>query len=186
MGFTPLDGIVMATRPGSVDPGILTFVLGRAEMTASELESQLYNESGLKGVSGISGDMREILAARTEGHARATPAFDLYAARLREAIGAMAAELGGLDVLSFTGGVGEHASEVRAAACARFNWIGLTLDDAANAAAVPDAEISAPESHVLVLVIHTREDLMVAQETARLLRAELVEDKTGVTRDECD
>ena len=115
--------------------------------------------------------MRELLAARAAGHARATLAFDLYVARLREGIGAMAATLGGIDALVFTGGVGEHASEVRAAACARFAWIGLRLDEAANAGAEPDTEIALPESSVCVLVLHTREELMVARETVRALRA---------------
>ena len=91
MGFTPLDGLVMATRPGSVDPGLLTYLLAEDRMTLPELEEALYHQSGLKGVSGRSGDMREILAARAAGDARAALAFDLYVARLREGIGAMAA-----------------------------------------------------------------------------------------------
>ena len=135
MGFTPLDGLMMATRPGSVDPGLLMYLLSENRMTLPELEEALYHQSGLKGVSGGSGDMREILAAQATGDARALLAFDLYVARLREGIGAMAASLGGIDALIFTGGVGEHASEVRAAACARLEWIGLALDDGLNAAA---------------------------------------------------
>jgi acetate kinase len=169
MGFTPLDGIMMATRPGSIDPGIFTYVLEKAEMTGPELESMLYHQSGLQGVSGVSGDMREILAARARGHVRAAIAFALYVARLGEGIAAMAVALGGLDALVFTGGVGEHASEVRAAVCASFGWIGLTLDEAANARAHADAVIGAAESRVRVLMLHTREALMVARETARLL-----------------
>jgi acetate kinase len=171
MGFTPLDGLMMATRPGSVDPGLLTFLLRGGRMTLSTLEEALYHQSGLKGVSGSSGDMRVILAARAAGHTRATLAFDLYIARLRQEIGAMVATLGGLDALVFTAGVGEHASEVRAAACDRFAWIGLVLDDALNAAATPDTEIALPESRVRVLVLHTREELMVARETVRMLRS---------------
>ena len=170
MGFTPLDGIMMATRPGAVDPGILTYVLGKTSMDAAEMESILYRESGLKGVSGLSGDMREILAARAADEARAALAFDLYVTRLREGIAAMAAALGGLDALSFTGGIGEHAAEVRAAACANFGWIGLALDEAANAAAVADVDVATAESRARILVLHTREELMVARETARLLR----------------
>lgn len=173
MGFTPLDGLVMATRPGSVDPGLLTHLLAEDRMALPELEEALYHRSGLKGISGCSGDMRAILAARATEHARATLAFDLYVARLREGIGAMAAALGSIDALVFTGGVGEHASEVRAAACARFAWIGLVLDDATNANAAPDTEIALPESRVRVLVLHTREELMVARETVRVLRASL-------------
>jgi acetate kinase len=171
MGFTPLDGLMMATRPGSVDPGLLTFLLRGGRMTLSTLEEALYHQSGLKGVSGSSGDMRVIIAARAAGHTRAALAFDLYIARLRQEIGAMVATLGGLDALVFTAGVGEHASEVRAAACDRFAWIGLVLDDALNAAATPDTEIALPESRVRVLVLHTREELMVARETVRMLRS---------------
>jgi acetate kinase len=170
MGFTPLDGLVMATRPGAVDPGVLTYLLAENRLTLAELEDALYHDSGLLGVSGLSGDMREILTARAEGQPRAALAFDLYVARLREGIGAMAAALGGIDALVFTGGVGEHASEVRAAACAGFAWIGLALDEEANARVTPDAEIARPGSRVRVLALHTREELMIARETARVLR----------------
>jgi acetate kinase len=172
MGFTPLDGLMMATRPGSVDPGLLTFLLAHNLLTLPELEEALYHQSGLKGVSGGSGDMREVLARRAAGDARAALAFDLYVTRLREEIAAMAASLGGIDVLVFTGGVGEHASEVRAATCAAFAWIGLTLDDAANATVAPDTDIALAESSVRVLVLHTREELMVARETVRVLGGE--------------
>jgi acetate kinase len=171
MGFTPLDGLVMATRPGAVDPGVLTHLLAENRMTVPELEEALYHESGLKGVSGHSGDMREILAARAQGDTRAALAFDLYVARLREGIGAMAASLGGIDALVFSGGVGERSSEVRAAACADFAWIGLSLDEGVNANRMPDAEIAMPGSRVRVLVLHTREELLVARETADVLRA---------------
>jgi acetate kinase len=179
MGFTPLDGLMMATRPGSVDPGLLMYLLSENRMTLPELEEALYHQSGLKGISGGSGDMREILAAQATGDARALLAFDLYVARLREGIGAMAASLGGIDTLIFTGGVGEHASEVRAAACARLEWIGLALDDALNAAAAADTEITLPESPVRVLVLHTREELTVARETVRLLSGSSASQESG-------
>ena len=138
-------------------------------MTVAELEEALYRQSGLKGVSELSGDMREILAARARGHARAALAFDVYVERLREGIGAMAASLGGIDALVFTGGVGEHAREVRAGACTGFAWIGLSLDEGANATLTPDIEIALPESQVRVLILHTREELMVALETRDVL-----------------
>jgi acetate kinase len=171
MGFTPLDGLMMATRPGSVDPGLLMYLLAENRLTLAELEEALYHQSGLKGVSGRSGDMREILAARARGDARAALAFDLYVARLREGIAAMAASLGGIDALVFTGGVGEHASEVRVTACAAFAWIGLSLDEGANANLMPDADVAMPASRVRVLVLHTREELLVARETVDVLRA---------------
>ena len=170
MGFTPLDGIMMATRPGAVDPGILTYILGKTSMDAAGLESMLYHESGLKGVSGLSGDMREILGARAAGEARASLALDLYVNRLREGIAAMATALDDLDGLIFTGGVGEHAAEVRASACAGFAWMGLALDEATNAAAVADVDVATAESRARILILHTREDLMVARETAQVLR----------------
>jgi acetate kinase len=170
MGFTPLDGLVMATRSGSVDPGLLTYLLAEGRITLAELEEVLYHQSGLKGVSGSSGDMRQILAARAAGDVRAALAFDLYVERLREGIGAMAAALAGIDALVFTGGVGEHAAEVRAGACRAFAWIGLTLDEAENATAARDGVISTPDSAVHVVVLHTREELMVARETMRVLR----------------
>jgi acetate kinase len=170
MGFTPLDGLMMATRSGSLDPGLLIFVLAEDRLTLRALEEALYHDSGLRGVSGISGDMRAILAARAAGDTRAALAYELYVARLREGIAAMAATLGGIDALVFTGGVGEHAPEVRAAACARFEWIGLAFDAAANTAVEADTDIATPQAAVRVLVIQTREELMVARETMRVLR----------------
>jgi acetate kinase len=171
MGFTPLDGLVMATRPGAVDPGVLTYLLAENRLTLPELEEALYHQSGLKGVSGRSGDMREILAARAAGDSRAALAFELYVERLREGIGAMMAALAGIDALVFTGGVGEHTPEVRTAACDAFTWAGLALDDAVNAHATPDSVISTPDSGIRAVVLHTREELMVARETVRVLRA---------------
>lgn len=170
MGFTPLDGLMMATRPGSVDPGLLTHLLAENRMTLPDLEEALYHRSGLQGISGCSGDMQDILATRAMGDSRAALAFDLYVARLREGIGAMVASLGGIDALVFTGGVGEHASEVRAGACADFAWMGLSLDDDANANLMADAEVAMPASRVRVLVLHTREELLVARETVAVLR----------------
>jgi acetate kinase len=169
MGFTPLDGIVMTTRPGALDPGLLTSVLAQRRVTLGELETTLHHQSGLKGIAGGSGDMRDILARRAAGDERATLAFDVYVARLREGIAAMAAALEGIDALAFTGGVGEHASEVRAAACAGFGWIGLELDEAANRTTEPDSVVSRPDSRVAVVVVRAREAEVIARETARVL-----------------
>jgi acetate kinase len=170
MGFTPLDGIVMATRPGALDPGVLTSVLASERLTLGDLESTLYHRSGLKGLAGGSGDMREVLAGRAAGDIRAALAFDVYVARLREGIAAMAAALGGNDALAFTGGVGEHAGEVRSAACAGFGWIGLELDEDSNRSAGPDRVVSRGDSRVAVLVVRAREAEAIARETARALR----------------
>jgi acetate kinase len=169
MGFTPLDGIVMTTRPGALDPGVLTSVLANRRVTLEELETTLHHRSGLKGIAGGTGDMRDILARHAAGDERAALAFDVYVARLREGIAAMAAALEGIDALVFTGGVGEHAAEVRSAACAGFGWIGLDLDEAANRAVEPDGVVSRPDSRVAVVVVRAREAEVIARETARVL-----------------
>lgn len=169
MGFTPLDGLMMGTRPGSVDPGILTYLLTRGDLTLAELDQALLHASGLLGVSGLGSDMREILAARTTGHVRAQLAFDLFVTRLREGIAAMMTHLDGLDALVFAGGIGEGSPEVRSAACAGLAWAGITCDVVANADATADSIVSASDSRVPVLVLHTREDLIVARQAGKLL-----------------
>jgi acetate kinase len=169
MGFTPLDGVVMGTRSGSVDPGLVLYVLQRKGLSAEEADRALNHEAGLLGVSGLSGDMRQVLDAAGQGHAGARLALDVYAHRLRQTIGAYAATLGGLDALVFTAGVGEHSPDVRAAACGGLECLGVELDAAANAACRPDADIAAAGSRVRVLVIATREDLTVVRETVRVL-----------------
>ena len=128
MGFTPLDGLMMATRSGSVDPGILTHVQLEHGLGAKDIEDALNRHSGLLGVSGISGDMREVLAAGRAGNERARLAVDVYAHRVRQAIGALAVTLGGVDALVFTAGVGENSAEVRAAICRGLECLGLELD----------------------------------------------------------
>jgi acetate kinase len=168
MGFTPLEGLMMGTRSGSVDPGLVFYILRRKGVTPDELDRVLNHESGLLGVSGISSDMREILAACHEGNARAKLALEIYVHRIRQAIGAMAATLGGVDALVLTAGVGENAAEVRSRICDGLEFLGLELDETANAACRPDADISRPGSRGRILVIATREDLMIARETQRL------------------
>jgi acetate kinase len=169
MGFTPLDGVMMATRPGSLDPGLLVYLLRGRQLTLDELDIALNHNSGLNGVSGLSGDMRKILVARAAGHEDAELAFDLYVTRLVEEIAAMTTHLGGIDALVFTAGVGENAPPVRAETCARLGWMGVVISEATNAGAVPDVDVAVPDSAVRVLVIRTREELMVARETRRLL-----------------
>lgn len=171
MGFTPLDGLMMGSRSGAVDPGILTYLLRQPGASAERLEETLNRASGLAGISGVSNDMREVLEARAHGNPRATLALDMYVHRLRNYIGAMLATLGGVDALVFAGGVGEHAASVRAAACEAFGFIGLKLDAERNTAASADRDISAAESRVRVLVIHTEEDWMIARDAWHLLHA---------------
>jgi acetate kinase len=161
MGFTALDGLMMGTRTGTLDPGVLLYLMDRHRMDARALERLLYKESGLLGVSGISQDMRELLASRER---EAREAIDLFCYRLVREIGALAAVLGGLDALVFTGGIGEHAAPVRERACRALGWLGLELDAEANAA---DATVIArPGSRVAALVLPTNEEWMIARHTA--------------------
>ena len=167
MGFTPLEGLMMGTRSGSVDPGILTHVLQTRNLDAAKLDHILNHDSGLLGVSGISSDMRDVLAAAAKGNARAKLAFDIFIHRLQSEVGAMAASLGGLDVLVFTAGIGENSPEVRRAACANLEFLGVALDEAANIELHPDAEISRATSRVRVLVISAQEDWAIAKKCLR-------------------
>jgi acetate kinase len=171
MGFTPLDGLMMGTRSGSVDPGILTFLMRQGRLDAQEIDNVLNHESGLVGISGLSSDMRDILAAINQGHKRAKLAFDIYVHRLQAAIGGMAAVLGGMDALVFTAGVGENSPEVRTAACSTLGFLGLKLDSNKNARPSLDQDISTADSNVRVLVIRAEEDWAIARECWKLAHA---------------
>lgn len=170
MGFTPLDGLMMGTRSGAVDPGVLTYLMRQDHLDAQAIDKMLNQQSGLLGVSGLSSDMREILTAIHQGHKRAKLAFDIYVHRLRAAIGGMAAVLGGMDALVFTAGVGENSAEVRAAACLGLEFLGVRLANQANARPCLDQDVSAPESRVRVLVIRAEEDWAIAKECWKLTR----------------
>src|SRR5213593_1511960 len=170
MGFTPLEGLMMGTRSGSIDPGILTYLLRRGRLQPEEIDDLLNRKSGLLGISGLSSDMRDVLAAIKQGHSRARLAFDIYVHRLRAGIGAMAAALGGMDALVFTAGVGENSPEVREAACKPLSFLGLKLDEAANAQTSPDADIATADSQVRVLLIRAQEDWAIAQECWKFAR----------------
>jgi acetate kinase len=171
MGYTPLDGLMMATRSGAVDPSILIHVVRHKGLTAEDVDRVLNHESGLVGVSGISGDMRQVHASARGGNAGARLALDVYAHRLRQTIGAFAVTLGGVDALVFTAGVGEHDAEMRADACRGLECLGLQLDAAANASCKPDADLATAASRGRILVIATREDLTIVRETVRVLGA---------------
>src|ERR1700756_2776035 len=171
MGFTPLEGLMMGTRSGSVDPGILTYLMRQSSLTGKQLDEILNRKSGLLGVSGISGDMRHILAATKDGSRRAKLAFDIYVHRLQAGIGAMVAVLGGIDALVFTAGIGENSPEVRAATCGNFGFLGLKLDAEKNANPSLDQDISADGSPLRVLVIRAQEDWGIARECWKLVRA---------------
>ena len=171
MGFTPLDGLMMGTRSGSVDPGILTFLMRQGRLNGQDIDNVLNQKSGLLGISGLSGDVRDILAATQRGHERAKLAFDIYVHRLQAAIGGMVAVLGGIDALVFTAGVGENSAEVRTAACSKFEFLGLKLDDKKNARPALDQDVSAADSRVRILVIRAEEDWAIARECWKLAQA---------------
>jgi acetate kinase len=164
MGFTPLEGLMMGSRSGSIDPGLLLHLLRQPNYSVDKLDRILNQESGLKGISGLSSDLRDILAAMAQGNSRAQLAFDTYVHSLRSHVGAMLASLGGLDALVFTAGIGEHAASVRAAACEAFSFLGLKLDSEKNAQSRLDWDIAALDSTVRVLVIHAQEDWEIARE----------------------
>lgn len=170
MGFTPLEGLMMGTRSGSIDPAILVSLTRQDRLKAEQIDDILNKKSGLLGISGLSGDMRDILIAMHAGNARAKLAFDIYIHRLRTAIGGMAAVLGGMDVLVFTAGVGENSPEVRAMACSGLDFLGLKIDPEENEGPSLDADISSSKSRVKVLVIRAEEDWAIAEECWKLCR----------------
>jgi len=168
MGFTPLDGLMMGTRSGSVDPGILTYLMREENQDGKGLDEVLNSKSGLLGISGLSADMREILKALKNGHPRAQLAFDMFVHRLRAGIGSMLAALGGADAMVFTGGIGENSSEVRAAACSHFAFLGLALDSLKNTSKGSDRDIATAESKLRVLVVRAQEDWAIASDCWKL------------------
>lgn len=165
MGLTPLDGLVMGTRCGTIDPGVLLYLQQHENMSAEDVQHLLYHESGLLGVSGLSADMRTLLAGR---EAAAREAVDLFTLRAAQQVAMMAATLGGLECLVFTGGVGEHASAIRSAIGERLGWLGVRIDVAANGEG--RERISGGDSTVNVFVIPTNEELAIARHCAALLR----------------
>jgi acetate kinase len=170
MGFTPLEGLMMGTRSGSVDPGLLIYVLRRKGVSAADLDRVLNHESGLLGVSGVSSDMRLVQEAARSGSARAELALKMFAHRVRKTVGAMTATLGGVDALVFTAGVGENSADMRERICRGLDCLGLELDGGANARCRPDADVAAAGSRGRILVIATREDVMIVRETVRLIK----------------
>jgi acetate kinase len=167
MGFTPLEGVPMATRPGTVDPGALLYLLRRG-LGLPELDDAIERRSGLLALSGISGDVAELEAARIPA---AELALDVFTYRVACAVGAMAVALDGIDALVFTAGIGEHSGRVRRDVCARLRFLGIDLDDTANDNAEPDVDIAGPSSRVRVVVIRAREELVAAR-AARALAME--------------
>ena len=168
MGFTPLEGLMMATRSGTVDPGILIYLLRHKGLDVNALDQALNYESGLLGISGTSSDLRQLLSELPH-NPDAKLAVDVYVHRIVQTIGAMAATLGGIDALVFTAGVGERSAEIRKRVCEKLKYLGVELDRAANETCEPDADIATPASKARTLVIATREDLTIMRETRRLV-----------------
>lgn len=168
MGFTPLEGLVMATRSGSVDPGMLLWLERHEGLTEPELNDALDRRSGLLALAG-SGDMRDLLKRVSAGDAKATLALDVYIHRLRACIASMAASMGGLDAVVFTGGIGENAPAVRATTASGLDFLGLAIDPALNVQASGDADISTTDARVRTLVIHSHEDIEVARDVREVL-----------------
>ena len=164
MGFTAVDGLPMGTRSGNLDPGVVLYLMDELKMDARAIEKLLYQQSGLLGVSGVSSDMRTLLASEEP---RAKFAVELFVYRTGRELGSLAAALGGLDALVFTAGIGEHSAEIRERICRAAAWLGVELDSAANAAGGP--RLSMADSRVAAWVIPTNEELMIARHTRRLL-----------------
>jgi acetate kinase len=164
MGFTAVEGLPMGTRSGSIDPGVLLFLMDELGLGVRDVERLLYHESGLLGMSGLSSDMRELLASESPA---ARVAVDVFIYRARRELGSLAAALGGLDAIVFTGGIGENQPEVRRRICADAAWLGVQLDEAANTRG--EQCISAPASRVAAYVLPTNEELMIARHVAALL-----------------
>jgi acetate kinase len=164
MGFTALDGLPMGTRCGSIDPGVVLYLIDEQHLDPRQIEHMLYSESGLLGISGVASDMRTLLESPD---AKAKEAIDYFVYRIGRELGSLTSALGGLDALVFTAGIGEHAAPIRAAVCRAAAWLGVELDDAKNAVGGP--QINASTSRVAVRVIPTDEELMIARHTERVL-----------------
>ena len=173
MGFTPLEGLMMGTRSGDMDPAVILHIMGREELTLHEANTLLNKHSGLGGVSGISSDMRDVIESAEEGNSNAKLAFDIYCYRLSKYIGGYAVAMGGLDHIIFTGGIGEHSPQVREKTCENLRFLGVELDTEKNSSTIGiEAEISSDHSKIKVMVIPTNEELVIARDTMSLIKKE--------------
>ena len=170
MGFTPLEGLIMGTRSGDIDPAIVFYLMDRAGMTAPEIKEMLNKESGLLGLSGLSGDMRDLEKAASEANNRAITALNCFAYRIMKYIGAYAASMGGLDSIVFTAGIGENSGRIRAMVCGRLEFLGAKIDDERNADPDGGPIISSDDSDVKILVVPTNEELLIARDTVGLTK----------------
>ena len=169
MGFTPLDGLAMGTRSGSVDPAIIPFLMEKEKLSAEDVNELLNKKSGVLGISGISSDFRDLESAASEGNKRAKLALDVFNNRVKKYIGAYAALMGGIDVLVFTAGIGENSSEIRYEICKGLEFLGIKMDKEKNQVRGKDVLVSQEDSKVKVFVISANEELMIARETKELI-----------------
>ena len=168
MGLTPLEGVVMGTRSGDMDPAIVKYIMEKENKTIEQMDHYLNKESGVYGLSGVSSDFRDLAKAAAEGHERAQLALDVFIYRIQKYIGAYTAALGGVDTMVFTAGIGENDAKMRKDILSGMEWLGIKLDDEANSCRGEEKKISAPDSKVEVWVIPTNEELVIARETVRL------------------
>lgn len=169
MGFTPLDGLIMGTRSGSIDPAVVQYIAGKKDYTIDEVLNVLNKQSGVEGISGVSSDFRDLDAASMEGNERATVALDMFAYRAAQYIGSYVATMNGVDAIAFTAGIGENNFKVRKAICDYLGYLGITIDEQANAVRGEEIRLSTEESKVAVYVIPTNEELAIARETVALV-----------------
>jgi acetate kinase len=170
MGFTPLEGLLMGTRSGDIDPSVILYLMGKEGLTLGEANTLLNKHSGLQGISGISSDMREIIAEMKNGDKKAGYAFQVFTYRIKKYIGSYAAALGGLDAVVFTGGIGENSAEVRAASCEGMEFLGIEVDETRNTSGEKEKSISKAGSRVEVLVVPTNEEMVIALDTMDIVK----------------
>jgi acetate kinase len=169
MGFTPLEGLLMGTRTGDIDPSVILYIMGKEGITLSEANTLLNKHSGLQGISGVSSDMREVIQEMKNGDKKAKYAFDVFCYRVKKYIGSYAAAMSGIDAVVFTGGIGENSSDVRKACCEDMSYFGITVDDAANESKEKEKLITTADSRTKVFVIQTNEELVIALDTKEIV-----------------
>jgi acetate kinase len=169
MGFTPLEGLLMGTRSGDIDPSIILYIMGKEGITLAEANTLLNKHSGLQGISGVSSDMREVIQEMKNGDKKSKYAFDVFCYRVKKYIGSYAAAMGGLDAVVFTGGIGENSPDVRKASCDDMGYFGIMIDDIANTSQEKEKAITTADSRTTVFVIPTNEELVIALDTKAIV-----------------
>ncbi len=172
MGFTPLEGLLMGTRSGDMDPSVILYIMAKEELGSSEANALLNKHSGLMGISGVSSDMRDVMEEAQEGNKQAAAAFNIFCYRIKKYIGAYSAALNGLDAIIFTGGIGENSPEVREKSLSGLSYLGVHIDESLNTSTEKEKSITTPDSSVSVYVIPTNEELMIALDTMTIVQEE--------------